>query len=872
LSKSQRQDIKTVTKVIWLAYEHIVNNLCAQTAHVVLARALLYRVGEDQTVFPRIISGEQMEQTLAARASVVIEMPLPATELLGRVRLSMEGFLPTVYKLGEFDWWLVTPEKRATLSSTEIEWLRRMDTEYERAVQRLLRMLNGYFFGRVDVDVWRNVYQHYLPAEERQRLGGFYTPDELVNLILDLSQYTPKTKGLCELSFIDPACGSGAFVTGALGRLLAHLELALPCHARLHKRKIPDWKNAEQILNIVAAHLHAVDLHPFAAFLTTLNVLFLILPLYVKAREKNKDFSVNLQIFSADSLEKHDADIYKPDLFARLNARVQLTAESFHQYQEMLKKRFDRVFGNPPWGGVLKGPLAPVYDTTKKQRFVHEFPAAAQGKYDIYGLFVERTLQILKPTGRFGLLTQGSFIDKEWAQGLRELLAGRTRLNYIVDLNPFGQLFFSAMNTPCIIIGDNEVTGKGECHAVLSTPPTDLKGLNKDKRREHVVSTIRKALASISLRRKKALVGFAHAMRVSQQQLREMAKDRWNLAGSSSTIALIKGSSTAADLLEMRQGVTPGGSLDVFLLTEEESKRLELEEALLHRAIKSKKIQRWRVEWTGQVLFYPYHTTADGIVPAFTIDLKRIKDQELVRAIKTLGVKDALDFDKQLDNHEVEIVRRQGVNRSSVSDLLRHRIALGLVRYPKAAHYLVQHYERLERRVFEKKRFTHMGKCWYEYHRPRDPEFMLGNKRLVSPTLVKQVRFALDSVGYLSDHACLYLQPTAKTKHAWIALRKQLTGVLKQKVTDEDILKYCLAFLNSDYAQRCLVTGRRPTPKGFYAITEKYLQEILIPPPSNKKTTVAILSLVNKLVARTDKNVIIRLDRELAKIVDGILV
>src|SRR3990170_1244874 len=62
-------------------------------------------------------------------------------------------------------------------------------------------------------------------------------------------------------------------------------------------------------------------------------------------------------------------------------------------YKEMLLKRFDRVFGNPPWGGVLKGPLAPVYDNLKKQRFAREYPESARGKYDIYGLFLERALQ-----------------------------------------------------------------------------------------------------------------------------------------------------------------------------------------------------------------------------------------------------------------------------------------------------------------------------------------------------------------------------------------------------------------------------------------------------------------------------------------------
>ena len=52
-------------------------------------------------------------------------------------------------------------------------------------------------------------------------------------------------------------------------------------------------------------------------------------------------------------------------------------------------------------------------------------------------------------------------------------------------------------------------------------------------------------------------------------------------------------------------------------------------------------------------------------------------------------------------------------------------------------------------------------------------EMMLSKTRIVSPTLVKEVRFSLDNRGYLSDHACLYLQPAAKTNAGYAALRGQ---------------------------------------------------------------------------------------------------
>jgi hypothetical protein len=262
-----------------------------------------------------------------------------------------------------------------------------------------------------------------------------------------------------------------------------------------------------------------------------------------------------------------------------------------------------------------------------------------------------------------------------------------------------------------------------------------------------------------------------------------------------------------------------------------------------------------------------YRLTGRGAVPAFSIEPSQVKDKELAQTLRQLGIKDALDFDKQLNQRERRIVQRKGLNNSSVADLLKHRIALGIVPYPNTARYLVEHYERLEGRVFEKKRFTDMGKRWYKYHRPRDPAIMLGENRILSPTLVQQVRFAPDTVGYLSDHACLFLQPTVKTVAEWSKLHEQIAETFGHRISDEDALKYCLAFLNSDYAQKRLVTGHRPRPGEVYAVSESFLNEIPVPPPPDRKTLITINSLVDKLTTETDQDKVSRLEAELSKLV-----
>ena len=83
-------------------------------------------------------------------------------------------------------------------------------------------------------------------------------------------------------------------------------------------------------------------------------------------------------------------------------------------------------------------------------------------------------------------------------------------------------------------------------------------------------------------------------------------------------------------------------------------------------------------------------------------------------------------------------------------------------------------------------------------------------------------------------------------------------------------MKYCLAFLNSAYAQQRLVTGHRPTPKGFYAVTKQYLEEIPIPPPAKTKAK-QIVDLVTKLTTAREQGLIDELEKGLAKLVDAVL-
>jgi hypothetical protein len=856
LPPEERLNTEHIRQKLVPLYHEQIGKLSAQSAHVLLARVLVYRMGEDMGLFTPLLGGEALETTLTQRRESIAAEPTPALYLLESVQRRMIGILPVVYQLSDLDWWHVPHDKKAGMESDNRAFVETKERELDQLITRALRIIDGYYFAQVDADVWRNIYQYYLPEEERQRLGGFYTPQELVEFILDLAGYVPEAEDLCKRRIIDPACGSGAFVAAATARLLKHLEKPLPCHHEGTGKRTPIWERQRFTLNKILYDIHAIDLHPFAAFLTTLNLTFLLLPIYAKVREYNPTFALNFQVFAADSLEKPDKEVLAPDMFEQLNSRIQLTATSFERYCALMNNtRFDLVCGNPPWGGVLKGPLAPVFEERKKQRFKREFPNTATGKYDIYGLFMERALQLLADGGRFAMVTQDTYLDKEWAKGLRKLLSTETRIQMVVDLNPFGQLFFRAMNTPAVTIYDKLLPYKGNFVAVMTTHKT-FRDVTLNDRRRYVLDTIRSCLESLTGRRRSVTIDFATATRLPLQLLKDTAAKRWSLVSRQTVLRLEPGGFSIADIFEPRQGVTPGGCLDIFLMSEKEAISLKLEPELVHRAIKTRETERWHVKWEGRVLLYPYIIHNDKTVPAFTI--------------KHSLLKDSLDFENAVDDYERELRRGRPLDNDTAKEILEHRIALGLVKYPQVARYLVQSYTRLDGRIFKKRRMETFGRRWYEYLWPRDAKLLLGNNRIISPTLAREPRFALDTEGFLADHACQYLLPTEKTSKKREQLLKNLSEIMGLGMSELEVFCYCLAFLNSPYAQKVLAS-RRPTPKGSYQISEEYLKEIPVVLPSRREELEDILACAQQLIHGVTGGEKAVLETRLSKLVTTLL-
>lgn len=126
--------------------------------------------------------------------------------------------------------------------------------EYVRA---LARRLGRFDWSNVTQDVLKTLYESVITPETRKRLGEYYTPDWLAEMVVAEVITSP-----LDTRALDPACGSGTFLFHAVRHYLA----------AAHSSGI----GVAEALTGVSSHVYGMDLHPVAVTLARVTYLLAI--------------------------------------------------------------------------------------------------------------------------------------------------------------------------------------------------------------------------------------------------------------------------------------------------------------------------------------------------------------------------------------------------------------------------------------------------------------------------------------------------------------------------------------------------------------------------------------------------------------------
>lgn len=283
-----------------------------------------------------------------------------------------------------------------------------------------------YDFSVISADVLGGMYEQYLgyvqgrKSEERQKStrksqGIYYTPKYIVDYLVKetLGEVLKKTKPkeLAKIKVLDPACGSGSFLTAAYDKILETLTKQNPQTSLFSK------------FDILKENIFGVDLDVQAIEIAQLNLLLKVLS------QKTKLPTLQHNISSGNSLVSGSAEKLKK--YFGSDFREQRAFNFEEEFKDTFEQGgFDVIIGNPPYVN-----LANIKDKNFREYLKSEFKTA-KNKSDLYSFFTERAIQLLKSKGKLGFIFSNSWLGTDSFSEFRKYLIENTTVIKLVKLPP----------------------------------------------------------------------------------------------------------------------------------------------------------------------------------------------------------------------------------------------------------------------------------------------------------------------------------------------------------------------------------------------------------------------------------------------------
>ena len=308
------------------------------------------------------------------------------------------------------------------------------DTALVEVVREMYWPRTQFAFGVLDPSTLAGVYEQYLAEavvlddERHIRLevkpeiahagGVVATPDYIVREVGDATLGPLLEQGVPEdLSVLDPAVGSGVFLLDAFERIL---EAAEAGHSAL---------GLAERGGLVRQHLFGVDIDAAAVEVAKLSLLLAVLGNehvdIALARDVLPDLGRNIIVGNSVVRENFDTLLPAAAAVTFRRARVSplnLRAAIGRGYP---RRGFSAIVGNPPYVRiqVMAEHLADQLAYLQDPRSGYDAPSA--NNFDLYLVFIERSLELLAPDGRLGMIVPHRFTNHLSGSSVRRKLGPR---------------------------------------------------------------------------------------------------------------------------------------------------------------------------------------------------------------------------------------------------------------------------------------------------------------------------------------------------------------------------------------------------------------------------------------------------------------
>lgn len=345
---------------------------------------------------------------------------------------------------------------------------------FSNVCESLSHINSPYDFNAIPIHILGNIYERFLgktitvtnkearieeKPEVRKAGGVYYTPEYIVRHIIEntvgrvIKGKTPRE--IRDMRFADIACGSGSFLLSIYDLLLRHHTAyyngskrnraeGLRAGCRKHEDgtlRLSLIQRREILLN----NIYGVDIDSQAVEVAQLSLYLKLLEDETAASARVYQLelrdallpSLSKNIVSGNSLI--GLDILDGCLF-RDDEELRLKPMNFETiFPHIIDGGgFDAIVGNPPYVRTER--------LDKEQLNYFRKKYSAEGQTDLYLLFIERALMLLKKNGYFGYITPKFLLFNLDAEATRKKMM-KAKITKIADV---GQAF-KGVNTECAI-------------------------------------------------------------------------------------------------------------------------------------------------------------------------------------------------------------------------------------------------------------------------------------------------------------------------------------------------------------------------------------------------------------------------------------
>lgn len=434
-------------------------------------------------------------------------------------------------------------------------------------------------------------YQQSIDRDIKRAYGKYYTPDFIIDFMLEKTLSHANVLEKPFIKVLDPACGCGFFLIKAYDLLKEKFQFALPMLKEKYKDEIYEIKKDRQLMRITGKeywrkenlHYHILKHCIYGADIDETALWLCSASLLAKDREGYND---DLNIVYCDSLIPWEKDYNNKQIKEelgeyRLIYGIKNYREDKMEYvprkkaEQILKRNlfwsseFDYIIGNPPYVGHKE--LSMDY----KEWLFNNYGEVFRDKSDLSYCFYKRAAEISAEKSITAFISSRYFMESPTGRSLRSYLQNNSKIVQIVDF--YGEEIFLGAKVATAIFIISSRFHKDNMVEVWKHEGGKIKNINP---KDFEIFTI------------------------SQSKLME---DRWILISDESRDKLnkieAKCKNRLGDIVESFQGIITGCD-KAFIMDEQKIKALSIEKELLKPWIKNSHVDRYRILESNLKLIY----------------------------------------------------------------------------------------------------------------------------------------------------------------------------------------------------------------------------------------------------------------------------